>query len=126
MRRCAGCRGNPPVACGVIARTTPVAYTETGNRLVRLAFWSRYRSPKHSMRTGTLTRATAAAGGVSKRFYSERELSVYAGLSVRTLQGWRMRNLGPPFRKFCGSVRYDLGEFDAWAAAQPGGGGLMA
>jgi hypothetical protein len=67
-------------------------------------------------------RQNAGGGSVSKRFYSESELAIYSGLSVRTLQGWRLRSQGPPWRKLCGSVRYDLKAFDAWAAAQPGGG----
>jgi hypothetical protein len=68
-------------------------------------------------------RQNAGGGSVSKRFYSERELAIYSGISARTLQGWRLRSQGPPWRKFCGSsVRYDLKAFDAWTASQPGGG----
>ena len=60
---------------------------------------------------------------VPKRFFSEQELSVYSGIRVRTLQGWRLRNQGPPWRKLCGSVRYDLQEFENWVLSQPSGGG---
>ena len=67
---------------------------------------------------------TAGAGGVPKRrFYSERDLAGVLGVSTKTLQGWRCRSLGPPWRKFCGAVRYDASEFDAWVRAQPRGGG---
>jgi hypothetical protein len=68
----------------------------------------------------------AGARSVPRRFYSEIELAAYAGLSIRTLQGWRLRNQGPPWRKLGGAVRYDLVAFDAWAASQPGGGGGLA
>lgn len=60
---------------------------------------------------------------MDRRYVSERQLSEYSGIGVRTLQGWRMRNQGPPWRKFCGAVRYDLVAFEAWAAKQPGSGG---
>ena len=60
---------------------------------------------------------------MGKKYVSERELSEYSGIAVRTLQGWRMRNQGPPWRKFCGTVRYDLVAFESWASRQPGGGG---
>ncbi len=76
------------------------------------------------------TRDTGAGGsGALKRFYSEAELAAYAGLSTRTLQGWRLRNQGPPWKRLCaddkrkhGAIRYDIQQFDAWLAAQPGGG----
>jgi hypothetical protein len=62
---------------------------------------------------------------MAKRYVSERELSEYSGIGVRTLQGWRLRNQGPPWRKFCGTVRYDLEAFESWAADQPSGGGMI-
>ena len=59
-----------------------------------------------------------------RKLLSERELSEYSGIAVRTLQSWRLRwDQGPPFRKLGGAVRYDVQLFDAWAAPQPGGGG---
>jgi hypothetical protein len=61
---------------------------------------------------------------MEKRYVSERQLAVYSGIAVRTLQGWRLRNQGPPWRKLCGAVRYDLLAFESWAAGQPGGGGV--
>ena len=59
---------------------------------------------------------------ISRRYLSERELSAYSGLSARTLQGWRLRGSGPPWKRFGGSIRYDLAAFESWAAEQPGGG----
>lgn len=71
----------------------------------------------------TFTREQQPSGGsVCQRYFSEAELSQYSGLSVRTLQGWRLRGQGPPFRKLRGSVRYDIQEFDAWVQSCPGGG----
>jgi len=75
------------------------------------------------MKSPLKTANESAAGSVLKRFYSETELAAYAGLSARTLQGWRLFGKGPPWRKLCGSVRYDVTAFDSWAAGQPGGGG---
>ena len=65
-------------------------------------------------------------GSLAKRYVSERQLEEYSGISARTLQGWRLRNQGPPFRKLGGAVRYDLLAFDAWAMGQPGGGDSAA
>lgn len=61
---------------------------------------------------------------IEQRFMSERELAKYAGVSTRTLQSWRFRggHEGPPWHKLMGAVRYDLREFERWAAACPGGG----
>ena len=64
----------------------------------------------------------AAPRGVQCRYLSERELAVYSGIAVRTLQRWRLLNQGPPYKKFRGAVRYDLAAFDEWVVNQPGGG----
>jgi uncharacterized protein YjcR len=65
----------------------------------------------------------AGAGGVCKRFYSERDLADVLGVSVKTVQGWRFRGQGPAWRRLCEAVRYEVAEFDSWVQAQPGGGG---
>ena len=50
---------------------------------------------------------------VCPRFVSERDLAVISGLRVRTLQQFRLRDIGPPFHKLNGSaIRYDLREFE--------------
>lgn len=67
--------------------------------------------------------AVKVAAVVPPRWVSEKALANYLGLSVRSLQGWRLRNIGPPWRRLNGSaVRYDLAVVDSWAAQQPGGG----
>lgn len=38
---------------------------------------------------------------------TEREASRFLGLSVRTLQKWRLRGNGPPFVKLGSAVRYE-------------------
>jgi len=62
------------------------------------------------------------ATGLSRRFYSERDIAEVLGVSIKTTQGWRLRSQGPPWRRLGGAVRYDVAEFDAWVQAQPGGG----
>jgi len=71
--------------------------------------------------------ACPRAGGSSAsapRFYSEKDLALVLGISVKTVQGWRFRGHGPPWKKLAGTVRYPIEQFDAWVAAQPGGGGV--
>jgi len=64
------------------------------------------------------------AVSVSKRFLSERDLAEVLGVSIKTLQGYRLRgSLGPPWKKLGGSVKYPADQFEAWWQAQPGGGG---
>jgi hypothetical protein len=60
---------------------------------------------------------------VQRRYVDERQLAEYSGLSVKTLQRWRLYpDQGPPWRKFGGAVRYDIAQFDSWAERGPGGG----
>ena len=59
---------------------------------------------------------------VMVRFLSEREVSEMIGLSVKTLQRWRMFNQGPPFKKFGGAVRYSESDVSDWIANAPVGG----
>lgn len=63
---------------------------------------------------------------MSQCFYSERDLAGVLGVSMKTVQGWRFRGKGPPWRKLCGNVRYSVDQFDGWVKAQPGGGGQAA
>lgn len=68
------------------------------------------------------TRDDAGAGSVSRRFYSERDIATILGVSVKTIQGWRFRGGGPPWKKFAGTVRYSIDEFSTWESACEGGG----
>lgn len=68
--------------------------------------------------------AEAGSVAIARRYVSEAELSAYSGIAQRTLQGWRLRNIGPPWRKLQGAVRYDLSAFDDWYQSCPGSGAL--
>ena len=37
--------------------------------------------------------------------------------SPRTLEGWRRRDVGPPYFKIGGSIRYSLDDLEQWLAA---------
>jgi predicted DNA-binding transcriptional regulator AlpA len=51
---------------------------------------------------------------------SEREVQEEYNISTRTLQGWRTRKKGPPYRKVGGTlVRYNRAEFEAWLDSSP-------
>lgn len=61
---------------------------------------------------------------VIMRFLSEREVSNITGLSVKTLQRWRLLGMGPAFRKLGGAVRYGEADIREWIASTPAGGGF--
>ena len=82
--------------------------------------------PRNPIIQGIWAMTKEGSGGLLRRFVSERELAIYAGVPARTLQGWRLRGQGPPYRKLCGSIRYGLAEFENWVQAQPGGGHAVA
>ena len=71
----------------------------------------------------------AVAGSVSKRWFTERELSAYSTIATKTLQNWRIRGIGPAWHKLgdgrAGKVVYDIQRFDAWIESRPGGGGVQ-
>lgn len=73
----------------------------------------------------TTSRATPEHVPITRRFLTERDLASMLNVSVKTIQGWRFRAKGPPWRKFCGAVRYDAGAVEQWAESQPGGGGAQ-
>ena len=49
---------------------------------------------------------------------NETQAADYLGLSVRTLQAWRVRGGGPQYSKLCRAVRYSRDELTNWVAAQ--------
>ena len=53
-----------------------------------------------------------------KRLYTETELADRLTLKVQTLQSWRRENVGPPYVKLVGTVRYREDDVDAWVDAQ--------
>lgn len=52
------------------------------------------------------------------RHLKEAEVAEWLSLSSKTLQGWRLRGEGPPFKKFGRSVRYAVPAVEAWIAAR--------
>ena len=48
----------------------------------------------------------------------ENLMAAKLGLSVRRLQDWRVRGIGPPFVKFGAGVRYHIAATLAWAEQQ--------
>ncbi len=48
---------------------------------------------------------------------TERDASQRLGLSVRTLQKWRLQGNGPPFLKLGGAVRYDPEDLEQYVEA---------
>ncbi|HYH47810.1 MAG TPA: helix-turn-helix domain-containing protein [Thermoanaerobaculia bacterium] len=49
---------------------------------------------------------------------TEQEIALLERVSVRTVQGWRRKGGGPPFRKaglgLTGAVRYPVAEYRKW------------
>lgn len=52
------------------------------------------------------------------RRLSEREAAAYLGpLSVRTLQDWRIKGIGPVYAKLGKRIAYDVADLDAFLQA---------
>jgi excisionase family DNA binding protein len=76
---------------------------------------------KESAMTHTFTRSaagTATGSQNAETYFTEHEAAELLRLSRRTLQRWRQKGLGLPFRRFGGLVRYARSDIDAWAAKQ--------
>jgi len=63
---------------------------------------------------------------IEPKFLNERQVATFLGISVSTLQRWRLLGTGPRFRKFAGSVRYSLADIDRFVEGSPAGGGVIA
>lgn len=54
----------------------------------------------------------------SDRLLSEREASTYLGVvSIRSLQDWRIRGVGPIYTKLGRRVAYEVADLEAFKAA---------
>ncbi len=53
-----------------------------------------------------------------RHYLSTREAAHYLGLSVRTLNRYRVSGDGPVFHRFGGRVRYRRDDLDGWAAVR--------
>ena len=56
------------------------------------------------------------AGAPAREWINDRELAAWIAVSRETLQQWRSRGEGPPFRKVGRAVRYSVPEVRAWIA----------
>lgn len=56
------------------------------------------------------------------KFLTEKQVAEIMGLSVKTLQRWRLFGEGPEWRKFGTAVRYPADALEAWIANAPHGG----
>jgi predicted DNA-binding transcriptional regulator AlpA len=56
----------------------------------------------------------------SQLYLTEVQVVLRFGLSVRTLQDWRLRGTGPRFTVLSGrTIRYALADLEAWEASLP-------
>ena len=54
---------------------------------------------------------------VERIYLTTAEVAEYLRVSLRTLEGWRRRRVGPPWSRLEGQVRYDLHELEAFMEA---------
>jgi hypothetical protein len=55
--------------------------------------------------------------GIEALDLTEQEIAMLERVSVRTVQGWRQKGGGPPFKKTAGpqgAVRYPVAEYRLW------------
>ena len=57
----------------------------------------------------------------NKRFFSEREVEAVIGIRATTLRRWRIYGKGPPYRKLCGSIKYNAEDLERWLEGCPRG-----
>ena len=55
-------------------------------------------------------------GNDESGFFDTRRAAAYLGLSLRTLDGYRVSGDGPAFHRFGNRVRYRRSDLDEWAA----------
>jgi predicted DNA-binding transcriptional regulator AlpA len=69
----------------------------------------------------------AARPAVSQpRFLTEKEVSEITGISVKTLQRWRlMGDQGPRYRKLGGAVKYEIRDLEIFIQSAPSGGQVI-
>ena len=56
-------------------------------------------------------------------YFNEKDVAKRLGLSVKTLQNWRTKGIGPRWIKIGRSVRYRLRDIIAFQKSLTGGGG---
>ena len=58
------------------------------------------------------------------KFLNEKQVAEIMGISVKTLQRWRLFGEGPGWKKFGTAVRYPADALQAWIENAPEGGDL--
>ncbi|MGV4375288.1 helix-turn-helix domain-containing protein [Trueperella pyogenes] len=53
----------------------------------------------------------------SREVLSPEQAAKYLGVSVRTMQGWRTKGIGPRFGRVGKTVRYSAAELERWLKA---------
>jgi predicted DNA-binding transcriptional regulator AlpA len=56
------------------------------------------------------------------KFLNEKQVAEIMGVSVKTLQRWRLFGEGPEWKKFGAAVRYPADALQAWIERAPHGG----
>ena len=59
------------------------------------------------------------------KFLNEKQVAEIMGISVKTLQRWRLFGEGPEWRKFGSAVRYPADALKAWIETVPRGGAVQ-
>lgn len=54
----------------------------------------------------------------TRKLLKEANVAIWLNMSKRTLQGWRLRGVGPHYEKLGRSVRYLPAAVEAWIAEQ--------
>ena len=62
--------------------------------------------------------AGARTSGPVKPFLTTKEAAAWLGLAPDTLEKWRVKGGGPPYRKHGRYVRYHLEDLVAWSEAR--------
>ena len=71
---------------------------------------------KHWVNPKKKSAASAAIQSIRPQLLTPEEAARLCAVSVRTLEGWRRRQSGPPFIRLGNTVRYDMGELLAFLA----------
>ena len=55
---------------------------------------------------------------MNRAFYTVKELAEHLAVPISTVNHWRLHGIGPVPFKFGRSIRYRLGDVEAWIEAQ--------
>ena len=62
----------------------------------------------------TINQLAAAGSADQQVYFNEGWVAKRLGLSKKTIQSWRDKGDGPPYRKFGSAVRYALSDIEAY------------